>query len=98
MNLRWKKISDQKITLNRFRSMQKKRYQLPSGHRDNFYIFGRGRVIAALVVRPDKQIVLAKQFRVGPELVRWELPGGRIERGETPRQAVIREVQEEVGY
>ena len=26
------------------------------------------------------------------------MPGGKIERGETPRQAAIREVQDEVGY
>lgn len=27
----------------------------------------------------------------------WQLPGGRLERGETPAQAVIREVKEETG-
>jgi 8-oxo-dGTP pyrophosphatase MutT (NUDIX family) len=28
----------------------------------------------------------------------WTLPGGGIKKGETPREAGIREVQEEVGY
>jgi len=28
----------------------------------------------------------------------WCLPGGHIDRGETPKQAVIRECQEECGY
>lgn len=27
----------------------------------------------------------------------WQLPGGRLERGETPAQAVVREVREETG-
>ena len=28
----------------------------------------------------------------------WELPGGMIDEGETPREAVIREIREESGY
>ena len=48
-----------------------------------------------LIVQDDK-IVLIKKAN-GPYKGKLDLPGGTIEYGETPEQAVIRELQEEVG-
>lgn len=42
-------------------------------------------------------IVIARQFRCGPELVLDELPGGMVDPGETHRQAALRELMEETG-
>ena len=49
----------------------------------------------ALCVR-DGQILLSRW--VGPSGKRWTLPGGGIDHGEDPYEAVIREVDEETGY
>lgn len=49
----------------------------------------------ALCVR-DGQILLSRW--VGPDGKRWTLPGGGIDHGEDPYEAVIREVDEETGY
>ncbi len=49
----------------------------------------------AVVVHSDDQRVLLhkrEDFRI------WALPGGNIEKGETPQQAAIRETYEETGY
>ncbi|GHF15566.1 MULTISPECIES: (deoxy)nucleoside triphosphate pyrophosphohydrolase [Streptomyces] len=48
-------------------------------------VFDRGRLLAARRSAP-------------PELAgRWELPGGKLEPGETPQEALVRELREELG-
>jgi 8-oxo-dGTP diphosphatase len=52
-------------------------------------------VAGALVV--DGLLLLAQRSRP-PELAGlWELPGGKVEDGETPEDALVRELREELG-
>lgn len=54
-------------------------------------------VAAGLILTPDGELLLAK--RPGDKLWSgwWELPGGKIEPGEAPEQALVRELNEELG-
>lgn len=53
------------------------------------------RVVGAAIVKDGK--VLCAQRGVGKSLAGyWEFPGGKIEAGETPRQALRREIEEEL--
>ncbi|WP_421378809.1 NUDIX hydrolase [Bacillus salacetis] len=49
-----------------------------------------------IIVRDD-YVLMVKQFVERGDVV-WNFPGGGIESGETPEQAMIREVHEETGY
>ena len=51
-------------------------------------------VVAAIIREGD--MVFATQRGYGDFKDWWEFPGGKIEEGETPQQALIREIKEEL--
>jgi 8-oxo-dGTP diphosphatase len=54
-------------------------------------------VAAAVICRADGQFLLAQRPQGRPYPGYWEFPGGKIEAGETPARALVRELQEELG-
>jgi len=52
-------------------------------------------VVAALIQQEGKLLVGQRKRGAGYELM-WEFPGGKVERGETPEQALARELREEL--
>jgi 8-oxo-dGTP pyrophosphatase MutT (NUDIX family) len=52
---------------------------------------------AVMVVRADSRFLIVRRSSTAPWMpLRWSLPGGTIEEGESPLEAGIREVYEEV--
>ena len=51
-------------------------------------------VVAAIIKEENK--IFATQRGYGDHKDGWEFPGGKIEPGETPEQALVREIQEEL--
>ena len=52
------------------------------------------RVVAAII--RDRGRIFATQRGYGPHKDGWEFPGGKIEPGETPEEALVREIREEL--
>jgi 8-oxo-dGTP diphosphatase len=57
----------------------------------------RVQVAAAVITRPDGCFLLGQRSPGTFYPGYWEFPGGKVEAGETPRQALIRELREELG-
>ena len=53
-------------------------------------------VVGAAIVR-DRRVLACRRTAPPSAAGRWELPGGKVEPGETPEAALVREVREELG-
>ncbi len=53
---------------------------------------GNVKIRATVIYRRDDEILFVRKRKS-----KWNLPGGRVERGESPMQAALREMQEETG-
>jgi len=96
---KWKKIREsvQKIG---WREATEKIFIDPDGNEQSYVTWNRPGLEAAAVIAltKDNQVVIAQQFRQGPELIMDDMPGGLLDDNEDPAAAAKRELLEETGY
>ena len=61
-----------------------------------YFVNEHGPRAGVVVVRQD-QVLLVQRYRLLIDRVSWEIPGGRVNDGETPQAAAVRECLEETG-
>lgn len=96
----WKKIvADEEIKVG-WRCLVKKKFEQPDGESAEYVTKDRmGSVSGAVIaLTMDDKVVIAEQFRPGPEKIMQELPGGGVNPDEDHQEAVMRELLEETGY
>ena len=54
-------------------------------------------MVVAGVIRRDGRILICQRKRGSRHALRWEFPGGKVEKDETPKRALARELHEELG-
>lgn len=94
----WKELSRKLYKHSEYKEIMDICYQLPDGSEHTYALTHVGRVVAVLAVTKDMRIVLARQFRPGPDAVLDELPGGRVDENEMDEAAALRELAEETGF
>ncbi|HWZ97818.1 MAG TPA: (deoxy)nucleoside triphosphate pyrophosphohydrolase [Candidatus Dormibacteraeota bacterium] len=53
-------------------------------------------VVVGVIQRDDRRILIGQRRRLDSSPLKWEFPGGKMEEGETPEDALARELHEEL--
>ena len=72
--------------------------RLPSGREATREIVEHSHAVCIVPIDNDGKVVLVRQYRKPAEEALLEVPAGGVEDGEVSEEAVLRELQEEIGY
>ncbi|MDF3076182.1 MAG: pyrophosphohydrolase [Sphingobacteriaceae bacterium] len=98
-DLKWEKLSSTYVVKERWATLRVDECKMPNGTIiPDYYVLEYPDWVNALALTEDNQVVIIRQYRHAVEEVITELPGGCIDPGESPEQAIARELLEETGY
>jgi 8-oxo-dGTP pyrophosphatase MutT (NUDIX family) len=92
-------LSSEYINKHQYFTARKDRYETNSGKIvDPYFVVELPRGAAAMAITEDNEVILVKQYRHPIDEIIIEIPGGFIDAGEQPHEAIKRELLEETGY
>ena len=95
----WKLLSSEFLVDAPWLKVAKETCELPNGKViDDFYTLWQPDWVLILARTKEGKWVMTEQYRHGTGKIALEFPAGIIDKGETPKEAAIRELQEECGY
>jgi ADP-ribose pyrophosphatase len=93
-----KQISSKEIFKGRIITVRKDEVELIDGRRAEREVVHHNGGVAVLALDEDMNVLFVRQFRYPYGEVLLELPAGKLEPGEDPLAAGLRELEEETGY
>ena len=95
---RWKKISTRQLLDHPRLTVYEDEVELPGGQRTGYIHFGlRYGSVCVITIDGQGRILLQREYSYPPDEWLYQIPGGGIEKDETPEVAADREMTEEAG-
>jgi ADP-ribose pyrophosphatase len=97
MDMTEKKISGEVLYSGKVVRLEKDKVLCPNGNESYREIVRHNGGAAILCVTKDNKVLLERQYRYAYDEVLYEIPAGKLEKGEDPYYAAMREFEEETG-
>lgn len=97
MDMTEKKLSSRLIYEGKILRLHVDTVELPNGHRSIREVADHPGGVAIVALDQQDNLLTVKQYRYAFSRVLEEIPAGKLEPGEDPREAALRELKEETG-
>src|ERR1700744_2425000 len=98
-DLTWQLLSSEYIPKGKWATLRIDKCEMPNGHIvDDCYVLEYGTWVNGVAITADNKVLMVEQYRHAADIISLEIPGGVVDEGENPQEALRRELLEETGY
>jgi ADP-ribose pyrophosphatase len=96
---KWKTLSSTYIYKSNWATLRKDVCEMSDGRIvDDYYVLEYPAFAFAIALTEDNKVLMVRQYRQAAGIISLEIPGGVVDKGEEPSDAIKRELLEETGY
>ena len=95
----WKVLFSEYLIKRPWLTARRDKVELPDGRViPEYYVLEYPDWVNVIAIPKEGQFVMERQYRYAIDRICYEIPRGVAEKGETPLEAIQRELKEETGY